>query len=54
MTTIRWIGSSLELLTGQEMYRADAVAVERGIASPDLMERVGPALGRIAPTRWSF
>jgi len=43
----------IELLTVREMARADALAVEAGIASLDLMEAAGRAIADAVVTRWS-
>ncbi len=42
-----------ELLRVAEMYRADALAIERGTAGIELMERAGAAIADAIRTRWS-
>ena len=41
------------LLSNQEMYLADSLAVEGGVASLDLMEAAGSAVARALMARWS-
>ena len=44
----------VELLTSQEMQRADQLAVVAGISSLELMENAGTAVAREIEQRWSF
>jgi NAD(P)H-hydrate epimerase len=42
----------MELLTTEEMYRADAYAIANGVAGPDLMQRAGKAVCDVVTARW--
>ena len=46
-------GSGSELLTVEEMYRADAAAIESGISSIDLLENAGAAIADQIRNRWA-
>lgn len=47
------VPSNESLLTVDEMYRADSLAVERGVPSLELMENAGRAVVREIVRRWS-
>ena len=48
----RWNDAAPDVLTVAEMYRADAGAAARGVATLDLMERAGAAVADALQARW--
>jgi hydroxyethylthiazole kinase-like uncharacterized protein yjeF len=47
-----WTNGATELLTVAQMYRADAAAMEHGVASLELMERAGAAIADALDANW--